>query len=354
MSVRLGCGDYRVAVLTRGDLTRPVVEVPWNTIEWGRVLDETSEATVTAGGGCCDALLAAAVRPWSHQLAIYRGADGAVPRRVWSGPLVALRDGDALTFVARDLSAWFDRRRVHTDQIHVAADLATIFEAIWDDALDPDPIEGFTLDIAPAGVDGDREVLADQYRMAGDELRELGRTGLDWTVIDRVHHVGPEEIDTPPIASLIDEHLAEPPEATIDGAGQANDWVVTGSGGGAEGAEVFGTASATPGPEGLLEAVASEPAILDDTSALAAADNRLARSAAPLRFVRDLQLLDTAPVPIDRLVPGARVRVALENRCIPVRAVLRLTGVRVSVRPTDRGVQETVTLDVEPLGAVAS
>lgn len=347
----LGCGTYRVLIHPRDTLTRAVLEVPWRSVTYSRVLDETSAARVQAGAGCCEALRAVAVRPWSHTLAIYRTGGGGDAVRVWSGPVTALEDGEGVTFDARDLSAWFERRRVHSDQLHFTTDLSTIYEAFWLDAMAPDPVPDFTLQITPAGRDADREVLADQNRMVGDELRELGRTGLDWTVIDRVHLVGPEEIETPPIATLIGEHFAEPPTISMDGLDQVNDWVVSGTGGGAEGDEVVGVANTPFGPEGLLEGVASESSILDASSADDNAATRLARTSVPQTFIREGQLVAKAPVAFTDLIPGARVRVALGDRCLPVLQEQRLQSVNVAVSAGDRGVVEQVTIALQPLGS---
>ena len=353
----LGCGDYRVFVLTRSGVTdeRAVLEVPWARITWGRVLDETSAASVTAGGGCCAAVRAAGLRPWAHQLALVRVGDE--PPRVWSGPLVGLRDtADAgIVFDARDLSAWVDHRRVHDVHEHSAEELTSIFESLWDDAMAPDPIEDYTLSLTPGTVTGDREVLPEQNRIAGDELRELSRTGVDWTVVDRVQYVAAEEIPTPTVLGpLIPEHFVEPPDVEVDGTVMANDWVVAGSGGGAEGDEITGVASQPAGgAEGLLESVASESAILDVTSADEAAATRLARSADPPVFIRDAKVAQTAPVAMADLIPGARVRIALGARCIPVDVTQRLTSVQVEVAKNGEAVSEQVTLSFEPLGTVA-
>jgi hypothetical protein len=349
--VRLGCGTYSVWLTTKAEIDRRIFEVPWRSIEWARVLDETSQASVTAGAGCCGELFEQEIRPWSHQMAILRAADDGTPFRVWSGPVVGMRAAGELTLRARDLSAWFDRRFLHDPHFFIAADVATIFEAFWDDALAPDPVPQFALSVSPTTVTADREILPEQHRVSAEEMRELGRTGIDWTVVDRTMIAGPEEIDVPPIATLTDEHFAEVPEVEVDGLQQANRIVVTGAGGGAEGDEIVGDAVATPGAEGLLEGVANEPAILDDTSALAAADSRLERQRVPQVIVTGGRLVPEAPVEIDALVPGAQVRVGLSGTCVPVRQTVRLSALRVTAAAGDDGVTEQVSLELQPLGS---
>jgi hypothetical protein len=346
----LGCRDYRTFILPRDTLLRTVLEVPWSSVRYGRVLDDTSSGSVTAGAGCCGDVLRDVIRPWSHTLAIARVGDG----RVWSGPLVNIRDTDeGITFDARDLSAWLDHRRVHDLHVHTLEEPTSIYESLWDDAMAPDPIENYSLSITPGTATADREVLPEQNRLAGDELRELGRTGVDWTVVDRVHYVAAEEIVADPIGLFIDEHFLSPPEVEMDGTVQANDWVVSGAGGGAEGDEIAGAASSTPGAEGLLESVASESGILDVTSADDAAATRLARSEVAPVFVREGTLTAGAPVSMAQLIPGARARLSLSGRCLRVDATQRLLSVQVDVSRNAGAVVERVTVGFEPLGTVA-
>lgn len=351
----LGCGDYRALILPRATLARGVLEVPWASLKWGRVLDDTSSAEVTGGAGCCDALLdtLGAIRfgTWSHTLAIVRVGDG----RVWSGPVVNIRDTaeGGLVIGARDLSAWLDHRLVHDDHFHTGEDPAAVYQSVWDDAMAPDPIEDYTLDVTPTALTIDREVLSDSHALAGDTLRDLS-TVLDWTVIDRVHFVAGQELVTPALGPLIDEHFTTPPDVEIDGTAQANSWTVTGSGGGAEGDAVVGTASTTPGPEGLLESVASEPDVLDFGEADDSAQSRLDRSTTPPVYVREGVLGADAPVSIAALVPGARVRIALDGRCLPVRQLQRLVSVDVQVTKVQGGVSEQVTIALEPPGTLAA
>lgn len=356
--MRLGCGIYRVQVHLRGVTDRAVAELEWTSLEWGRMLDDTSSAQVVvdgASGECCAAV--AGIGTWSHELHVYRLAasdDGVAVgsdyRRVWSGPIIGRRATSAgVILQARDLSAWLDRRLIHGDHYFVGEDPATVFETYWNDAMGPDPVGRFTLDITPTGTvpDVEREVTEAQHRIAGEELRELGRTGIDWTVIDRVMLAGGEEVPTDPVASLLDSHFAEPPEVTDDGLQRANRWIVTGAGGGEAGDEVVGVASVAYSGVGLLEQVASEPAILDNASAQQAAQTRVERTADTQAFVDGGRLSPDAPWSIEAMVPGARVRLSLTASCIPVRRVQRLTSMTCRVG-TDG---EAIEVSLQPLGS---
>lgn len=353
MSDALGCGTYRVLAHDKGDVGQSIdhafVELRFSTLEWSRVLDDTSEATLLVGAQGCRAPGVSELRTWAHEIAIYRTL-GTTATRVWSGPLTGIEpQGGGLTIKARDLSAWLWHRLVHDAQLWVGAELSDIFQAIWEDAILADPVPNFTLSIQPTGVTGDREVLPEQHRIAGDELAELASTGIDWTTIDRVMLAGGKEVPTPAVATLIDQHFAVQMEPSLDGLAQANRVIVQGSGGGAEGDEVVGDSSVVPGPEGLLESVVSQPSILDSGSAGDAADSQVALLSVPQLLVGGSALLPSAPITMDQLIPGARVRIALSNPWTPVSQVLRLGSVRVSV---GADLAETVTPEFQPLGSV--
>src|SRR4029077_11043857 len=111
---RLGCGDARAEVWTRGGGSR-VIALPQITgVEWNRVRSDTSLGSVTMDGvaiaadpSCCAILNT--VRPWKHELHIYRD-----DKRVWLGPINEIDlNGPVLTIKARDNSAWLDKRFIH-------------------------------------------------------------------------------------------------------------------------------------------------------------------------------------------------------------------------------------------------
>jgi len=343
----IGCTDYRVIVMTRGGGTA-VMEVPWTQISWSRLLDETSSARVIAGGSgrdCCEEcedLLN--VRPWRNELAIFRGGQA-----VWIGPIVSLAVEDSdISIEARDLSAWLGKRLIHQDHFLFGVDLVTIFTTFVADALAPDPSPNINVISTPSGILGDREVLATSFRICEDEIGELARTGVDWTCVLRDLTVAGQEIQTPPIGLLVDEHFVEVPQIEIDGSVQTNSVTVTGSGGGAYGENVFATQNSPPAvinDFGLLERVDSEAEIIDFGSVAQAAQTRLDRDAVPIAFIRSGRVVPDAPLDIDDLIPGARVIVQLSSPCIPVAGTFRLSGVDVEVSN-----EESITLTFQPIG----
>jgi hypothetical protein len=341
---RLGCGVYEVLILERGGDTL-VVAFPWTSITWSRVLDDTSAASVRADGypdGCCIDLKQ--ILPWRHELAIYR--DGEL---VWIGAIFLPKaPPDKFTIEARDLSVWWDHRLIHEDHDYSSpTDLATIFKDISDDAMAPDNSPGLEITTTPSGVTGTMELLAVQHLLAGQKLRDLAQIGVDWTVVGRSVLAGGTEVPTASIGTFLDEHFVAPPTPRIDGAQQANAWLVRGSGGGAAGDTVYGYSSdpASIALDGLLESVATIQTIEDNASALAASQSRVALTKGVVA-VENCVLTPDAPFVLEDLVPGAVCDLALEETCIPVFGEFRLQHVDV----TAEGDGERVSLVFQPKG----
>jgi hypothetical protein len=179
----LGCGAYEVYVFERGQ-TQYVAALPWDSITWGRVVDDTSsasvESTVADGADCRPDL--ANVRSWRHEIGIYR--DGEV---VWAGPILGIRSPyEHYAVEARDLTAWWDHRLVHKDHLFVMpTDLATIFQTVHDDAMEPDRSPNFTIETHETRVLSTMEIKKNQNQRAGVVLRDLAKSGIDWTTVGR-------------------------------------------------------------------------------------------------------------------------------------------------------------------------
>lgn len=210
----LGCGIASADIFTRGAIKR-VLDLPNITsVEWGRANGDTSDATVQLDGQaiasnieCC--AIMQTIRPWQHELHIYRDGLGA-----WSGPIVEMTlEGQILLIKARDLSAWYDRRFIHSSHSYGgqnanqgSVDAETIFLDITTDAIlsDASPLNGsvqlFTItDSSTAlatfpmggGIGGlvARTYSPGQFKPCGPEMRDLAKNHLTWTVINRVGYV---------------------------------------------------------------------------------------------------------------------------------------------------------------------
>lgn len=348
----LGCGTYDALVLTRGG-AEIVAEFPWTSASWSRVLDDTSEGGATALGypaSCCADFLG--FRPWRHELALYRDRD-----LVWVGPIMEPKAPPPFTFdiTARDLTAWWDHRLIHEDHLYdTPTDLAEIFQDISDDAMAPDPSPGLSVTTTPTGVTALLDLLAVQHLMAGPKLRDVANIGLDWTAVCRDVIAGGAVVPTASIGTFYDGHFAVPPTPRYDGSVQANSWLLRGSGGGAAGDTVFGSATdpAAGILDGLLESVDTVSTLQDNDSAQAGAQSRVAITGEVL-LIENCVLSPDAPFTIDQLVPGALCDLALEQTCYPVFGQYRLYKVDVVAQNAGAdGQSERVSLAFQPVGTM--
>lgn len=314
------------------------------SVEWNRILDDTSDAKVVVNvkdAECCDTL--GQVRTWCNDMSLYRDAD-----LVWQGPVSGISyTGDQVTVSAKDVTAWLARRVIRNLLDFTiatgsgATDLALIAQAILQDALGPDdPNVLQYLAVTLSGVVGERKYPANSS-YAGDELRELARTGIDFTAIGRRIIIA-GEVPFGRLATLTDEDFAGPLTVIEDGTAAVSKAYVVGQG-------VTATSGGI-GPCGLIERLEKEDEIRDLNSAQAEADALvMAGSPTPLYLeVPDgSRLTPEAPVQISELVPGVTIPVASTQTCREVSALLRLTKLAVTFNSTDG---ESVGVTLAPPG----
>ena len=353
----LGCGFYRAQVWTRGGALVSD-DLPVTQVAWSRVLSDVSEASCTLAGlglnqACFDAIRTG--RAWSHELALLRTTDpSGAGAEVWRGPIT--KKGSKLTagsFEARDKSAWWDRRVIAFDDdpdeyTFTQVDVSTIFNAVAANADDQDPI-GLTIEATPIGVLASRVYRPGNYLPAGPELRELTKAGVDWTIITTEALVGGIVVPADPIVFLQDDHLREAPQVDEDGMQFANDVIVSGAGGGEGPNPIVGRATdaASVAEFGLNTVTYVVDSVRDAASALSTAQSRLDLVKEPSKILGDVSLRQTAPVLMERLVPGAIVSCAFQTSGIEVAGQFRLQKVAVS----GQGDGERVVLSLQPPGA---
>ncbi|MFF3665477.1 hypothetical protein [Microtetraspora malaysiensis] len=333
----LGCaGEYTVEIRDRaGAVAYGTVEP--SAVEWSRLLDDTSDATVHvpySGPECCDLLNR--TRTWCNSVSIFRDDE-----LVWMGPITGLTyKHDETIITARDVTQWLVRRVIKTTLDFTgskAADLAKIGEALVRHGYEQDdPGVLPYLHVVSSGIVGERKYDPDSGYVF-DQLKELARTGVDWTAIgQRIIIAG--EMPIARLPGLTDEHFVGELTVVEDGLAAATAATVLGKG-------VTAYAGGA-GACGLLEVLVSEQEIMDVASARAEAEAIVAAgSPSPiyLDVPDDAQLDPDTPAAINDLVPGVLVPVASEETCRKVAAELRLQRVRVSFTE-DAGEQVRVTL----------
>lgn len=351
---QLDCASYSARVVTRGALAVVWEEMPFTSLSWERVLDDTSTASVSLNGidpGCDAKTKLASVVTLQHELAIYRGGP-----LVWIGPIMKRSaKGTSATLEARDRSSWWDRRFIHASY-NISGDLATIFLTYFNDAMGPDTIVGFTASASLTGITGQRQIDFLDHKTAGPEMREVAKIGIDWTMNGPVCVAGGRTIPTAQLPVITDQHLRADPDVSDDGIVKVNRQVITGqqpqdaiTGQFISGPRVFGEANdlTRRARDGLIEMNTQDDRAIDATSCASGAASTLALVGDGAGIVSSLALGPNAPMTIDQLVPGALVDVELTRPAIGVSGIYRIQKVSVAVSTAG----EVVTLDVQPIGS---
>lgn len=343
----LGCGEYSVQITSRcGGRAKCELTRAMENLEWGRTMDATSEAKFRvslsgdAGQVCCACL--GDTRTWINSVSILR--DGQL---TWFGPVFNLRyRSDYVDVVARDITAWWDKRAIHNDYVFVDATLREIIETLMHDALsEDDPCILLDRVNYGTGLDTvriDKTINAYEGYL-GDVMRDLAKSYIDYTAIGSAVF-----IDAPlkwgPFTTLTDEHFQTELEVEERGVEAATRQITSGGDD-----EVIGTAGGISPYYGLLEEIYTEDSIDTEKDAKLSSRNRLVGSdPAPLylNIPQGAKLSPKAPTCIEQLVPGTRFKVALRDVCRPIQMTGVLTALSVKV---DADEEVGITLS-PPLG----
>lgn len=344
----IGCGTHRVFVQERGGGTR-LAEVRWDSLNYGRRLDDMSAASVTVGAAgladeeCCGIL--AELTAWEHEVAIYRDSEEA-----WVGVVLEPEYlSDSVTIPGRDLFQWFERRSLAYDRTFAGEDLADIFASHVADALARDPSPNISVSPTATGIIGDRTVVGAARTRAADAMRELARSGVDFTMKGRTMLVGGEEVPVDAIG-IITTDVLDAPKLVPRGLSAASEVTLIGRKPASAAEPVVVTVGGVDPAIGLVELVATEATIEDAASLGAAAQSRLDMLLEPPEYLSG-RLLATAPFDFDDLVPGARVEARVRVGCRDAIGAFRLAAVAVDASVRDDGAQEeTVGITLIPLG----
>ncbi|MEU3040239.1 hypothetical protein ABZ700_04645 [Streptomyces diastaticus] len=334
----VGCGRHTARVVDRNGALVAQADV-LTSVEWTRLLDDTSTASVVIQPerDCCEAL--SRVRSWRHDLQIFRDGQG-----VWEGPIVTptWRLG-AVEIQAVDVLGWLDRRVPHDDMVFPDTDLVHVAAALIRDGFAPHDPGHLVQILDESGIRGLRRYERD-VGQTGDHLRALAETGLDYTAVGRrILLMGEDHCER--VGTLTDADFPAGLEVSEDGASLATRWVLHG----AEEGDIKGEAGGIDPYYGLLERVSEETSVLDNGSAAAGARSRL-RGAFPAPTFIDTSsettLSPDASVDVPSLVPGYCVDVTTTTTCRTIAQSLKVYGVKV----TESGQGESVRVQLVPAG----
>lgn len=292
-------------------------------VEWTRLINDTSTATVTAtpDGDCCRQL--GSVRSWGHMLNIYRNG-----RFVWSGPVInAEWKLGKVIIKAADMSAWLLRRVPHENITFEQTDLAYIAQWLIDDAFAPDD-PGHTVNIvAPSLVEGGRAYI-ENVGQTLDHLTDLSDTGLDWTVLGPQFVILPDDWDQS-VGSLTDADLPEGLTVAEDGGNLTTRWVVAGG----SNKDLIGEAGGVDPFYGLLERYIEQSSVTTQAAAQSTAESRLRSTNVAPVFIdtQEVTISPEAPIDVAGLVPGWSLDMATTKTCRNLGQRLKITGVKVAM-----------------------
>lgn len=341
----LGCGDTQ-AIITDARGGRQILDITptFSRLDYGRVLDDTSQASTdvviggTADGDvCCEKL--GDTRTWRHALTVYRDND-----LVWGpGPITNLLYGrDTVKIIARDISAWLDKRKTRLSYTFEGISAVEIARTLIVDAMAPSDPAGLVdaMIIVTPATPHLYDVTVEANIYVGDALRELAKSILDFTVVGRSIIIS-EQLRYGPFARLTDEDFLADIEVEERGLEAGTDWTVVGAT-----ADVIGEAGGTDSYFGLLEGIIQDQDVTDPDYVLTEAQRALGVSNPPPVYINmpdDARLSPTAPVCLEQLVPGTLMDIDLRNVCRPISSRNRLTAVKVQLTGDDEQVGVTVS-----------
>lgn len=364
----LGCAStYTATVHWRGGQRVYTYIDKVESVRWTRERRKISEATVTVaasgvGPGCMARLLQ--TYEWVHEITLYR--DG---RAVWQGP-VSLRDVTVsgnepirVDLTAKDVMGYAERRLLQETHKLEDVDLSEMGKAAIESAFstrDPNIVDHVVA--RPSGTSGDRTIRA-YSRFASDEISEIGGEGVDWTCVGRtVFFNAPATDKTTPQGAITGNHLmgdvhvissGEDYASRVFAAPQAQEGVwqhLEGVGGHSPiyGLVDYVVQTSHPynvdedgqwqqsGEDGLSQAE-TEAAL---RRAAQSRHGQMSRPPLVLRPADNSQLDAATPISIDRLVPGARIDLAVGTQnSLAVQAAMRLMSVTVDWGPAGERVQ---------------
>lgn len=345
----LGCGEWRAFLATRGGESL-LAELPWAELNSNRKLDDISDSSVSLSVGeikdeCCAALNT--LLPWRTELTLYRNNHLA-----WTGPVIDVAfTPERVDIQARDLFQWFERRYFEENIVSVDKELSKIFREYVENGLARDSSPNIIMAItSETGILASRTVQKAERKRVADELRELARTGLDWTMFGRNLLVGGESAGTTVFGPLITDNFIDP-TVRIQGLQAATEVTVLGAARGSSSRTFQATVGGVSDDVGLLQLSISEPKIQDVASARAAARARLLMSNPPPPYLSGTLDPNTGFL-FEELVPGMRIDIRVRVGCFDVIDTMRLTSVEAGSSVSDEGVTEGITINLVPLGQI--
>ena len=351
----LGCGTYRVFVYRRGGFTRVGELKGLSKLEWNRVRDDISTATISVADWDIDCgSLLASLQTWAYELVIYRD-NGYSVDRVWEGPITLLTYAhDEVTIQAKDMMGYAYRRILRQRLADSGAGDTVVGRATraLQSAFAPeDPrILAYMRPIRNSNDARQWRVTPAYSRTVFEEVDDLAaNAGLDYTCIGRSILLWGTKNRIGSLPELTDRDLGAAPIVSEYGMSTSNFYVVS------DGNGAYGTADRFGGDSlqtyGRVEILASTWTADSTTSPSADfsqegvekvkesyskfAERAIADRFPPPMVVRvpdNTSLNPDTPITIQQLVPGVAVPLRSEATLRTVKATQKLDSVKVTVQ----------------------
>lgn len=263
---------------------------------WTRELSEVSSLTLSAPYQPVTSDLI----PWVHWVSCW---DGQVLQ--WRGPLQSLSfDYTSMNIVVKDMATFMWRTRTVTTKSYSSLDIASIAADMWRDMLRLHGIiaEPVVLPALSGSGRYDVSVTAD-VRMLNQEMSDLAKMGLQWTVVKGRPVIGSQPTDI--AAELGECHLSAGSRIERSGARTSNDVRV-------QGTNYSHTERVDMGGLHLQSIVSIDDLFGVSNITAAAREQALKRSTVQNALVvpSSATLTPDAPLEMDDLVPGVRITVS--------------------------------------------
>lgn len=318
-------------------------------IEYGRVLDAPSQATVeiiTAGDDCCGQL--AAVDHYNTDMLITCVNPLTEQHEVmWRGPVTKPEFfRGRMTVVAKDVLHWLEVRLLEQAFNFVTKDVSDIFVDLATYALtkDPNNTPVYEMVVTSSGTSESRVIDPLAGRMTWSVMQEMLDAGLDVTTFGSNILVGIPAFTT---LDLRDTDVLG--DVSIAKAGEDfTNRVVANASRDITGVYPPGPAAGSGGYP-LVETKLDDTQLTDAAGALAAAKAKYDFSAGGARRVHadgGLQLLPGSKIDYKRLLAGQLFNFTATEACYSATETLRLG--RLTTRVDDKGV--TNTIELQPAG----
>lgn len=383
----LGCASEYEAIITGNDYETRIDAVRFASLNWERVLDDISTASVVIpdefGGVACCAKYGGLV-PWRYGLTIERDGE-----EVWRGPVTNVKRGRGqITVRASDCFVRFRKRiATRTDSLrYVNNDTGQMFADILNiHARVPTDAWVFRVPQPTTGVPVTRNVVAREFSTAWDIVEDLLDSAIDtyvlagqpvvfqpnigWLVIgalDEQYYLNTDQASTVTTGGdtvyglFTQEAFSEIPEWEINGMLQANTGWLTAADSGQGGFRKFWAAqvdSELPF-DSVLDIVetaqlyrAGEDEEVDDSVFQRRIESLVALRAVAPAVIDAVSLSSAAPINVANLRPGSIWLMDVHDACWgQLLAAGRLKRVSGSVTTTGGTVEETIGATLQPLG----